>query len=230
LIDIRSKIKQLLLPSSCVLCGAQAGASLLCPNCEADLPWHSISHCPVCALPTARGDICGHCLKHPPAFDATHAAFQYRFPVDAVLQRYKYSGMLAVAQLMGDMLARTLRDASLPDLLLPMPLHPARLQERGFNQAVEIGRVLSARLGIPMASRLGMRTRLTPPQAGLDWKARRRNVRGVFTCSERLDGKRIALLDDVMTTGASLDALAQAVKNAGAAHIECWVVARTLPR
>ena len=134
-----------------------------------------------------------------------------------MLQRYKYSGFLAVAHMMGALFARKLHGTPPPDLIVPMPLHPSRLKERGFNQAVEIGRVLSRRLNIPLDNGLAKRMRATPPQANLAFKERHRNVRGVFSCEPRLAGMRIALLDDVMTTGASLNALAQAAKQAGAA-------------
>lgn len=152
----------------------------------------------------------------------------YRFPVAAVLQRYKYSGFLAVAELMGGLLARRLQGLPRPDILIPMPLHPTRLQERGFNQAAEIARVVAGALDIPLESRACSRTRPTKPQTGLDLKERTRNMRGVFACRQNLTDKHVALLDDVMTTGASLDALARTVRDAGAARIDCWVVARTL--
>lgn len=229
MIDIRSKIKQSILPHTCILCGASARSRMLCPGCESDLPWLSLRQCPVCALPTGTGNTCGNCLKSPPAFDATHALLEYNFPVNAVLQRYKYSGFLAVADLMAELFAERYDSPALPDLILPMPLHPDRLQERGFNQAVEIGRILAKRAQIPMDTRRVKRTRQTAPQAGLNLRQRRSNLRNAFSCEGRLDGLRIALLDDVMTTGASLNALAETVKNAGAAHVECWVMARTLP-
>jgi ComF family protein len=145
------------------------------------------------------------------------------------LQRYKYSGLLAVSELMGQLLASNLQVASLPELLIPMPLHPTRLQERGFNQATEIARVVAKTLDIPFSTKLCSRTRPTQPQTGLALKERKRNMRGVFACSQSLAGKHVALLDDVMTTGASLDALARTVKDAGAARVDCWVIARTLP-
>ena len=229
LIDIRSKINQILLPPTCLLCGIEAQENLVCRACEADLPWHDGLQCPVCALSSGTGETCGTCLKSPPAFDATHALLAYQFPINAVLQRYKYSGFLAVAHLMGELFARKLESQPLPDIILPMPLHASRLMERGFNQAVEIGRILARRLGAPLETGLAKRTRATPPQANLAFKERHRNVRGVFACAPRLAGKRVALLDDVMTTGASLNALAEAAKQAGAERVECWVVARTLP-
>lgn len=219
----------MILPQACVLCAAPAGAYPLCRGCEQDLPWHTAGNCPVCALPSGTGDICGACLKKPPAFDATLAALQYRFPVDALLQRYKYAHLLAVGDLLSALLTRRLKQTSLPELLIPMPLHPTRLRERGFNQAVEIARGVSAQLDIRLETHLCRRTRPTQPQTGLTPQQRRHNLRGVFACEESLHGKHVALLDDVMTTGASLDALARTVKQAGAVRVDCWVVARTLP-
>lgn len=146
------------------------------------------------------------------------------------MQRYKYSGFLAVSGLMGQLLARELTPAARPDIIIPMPLHPSRLKERGFNQASEIARIIAKQLAIPLATHICSRTRPTPPQAGLAVKERRRNMKGVFACSQSLAGKHVALLDDVMTTGASLDALARTVKDAGAARVDCWVIARTLPK
>jgi len=168
------------------------------------------------------------CLKHPPAFDHTLAALDFEFPVSAMLRRYKYSGFLAVAELMGHLLAEQVSTNRDIDLVIPMPLHTSRLQVRGFNQALEIARVVCRLNHIPLALQACSRTRATPPQAGLSLHERKKNLRGVFSCDQDLSGKRIALLDDVMTTGASLDALANCVKKAGASHVECWVAARTL--
>lgn len=228
MIDIRSYFKQVLLPQHCLLCGEAAIGVALCRPCLADLPWHASSACPVCALPTPGGERCGACLKHPPAFDATRAMLDFQFPVDALLRRYKYAGFLSMAELMGCLLAAQVRDVCRPDLVIPMPLHPSRLQQRGFNQAAEIARVVCAQAALPLELHACSRTRATPPQAGLALPARRKNMRGAFACAADLSGKRIALLDDVMTTGASLNELARCIKDAGAAHVECWVVARTL--
>ena len=217
-----------LLQQQCLLCLAPSGQELLCPPCHEELPWLAGPLCPVCAHPTGSGDTCGACLRHPPQFDATRAALEYRFPINAVLQRYKYAGFLSAAELMGGLLADKVVIATQPDVLIPMPLHGSRLKERGFNQAIEIARVVARRLQIPLALDTCSRTRATPPQVSLPLAARAKNLRGVFACRENLEGKRVALLDDVMTSGASLDALAKCVKDAGALQVECWVVARTL--
>lgn len=147
-----------------------------------------------------------------------------------MLQRYKYSHALNMAHTFAELLLRRLPDATQPDLLIPMPLHARRLRERGFNQAVEIARLVAARRGLKLVMDACARTRFAAPQVSLPLKQRVKNMRDAFSCSMRLDGLRVALLDDVMTTGASLNALAKTVKAAGAAHVECWVIARTLPQ
>lgn len=212
-----------------MLCGAVAHHAGLCAGCRADLPWHRAPRCPQCALPTPDGQRCGACLRQPPAFDRTHAALVYAFPADRMIPRLKYQGRLALAPALGTCLADALADVPRPDRLVPMPLHPARLRERGFNHARELARPVARTLGIPLDATLCTRVRDTPPQQGLAHAARRRNVRGAFACSADLSGLRIAVVDDVMTTGTSLDELASALKRAGAAEVQCWVVARTLP-
>jgi predicted amidophosphoribosyltransferase len=138
LIDIGSKFKQIMLPQQCLLCAAPAGSDGICRDCNADLPWQHDPCCPVCALPSGTGEVCGTCLQHSPAFDATLAPLMYQFPINLVLQRYKYAGRLAVAEVTGELLADGLQVKSKPDVIIPMPLHPSRFLERGFNQAAEI--------------------------------------------------------------------------------------------
>lgn len=220
---------QTLFSQACLLCGDQATHGQLCAPCHATLPYHDLPACPVCALPTVGGTICGSCLKAPPAFDATLAAFDYVFPIDATLHAYKYAGNLALAEFLATPLAERARHQPLPDLLIPMPLHPARLKQRGFNQALEIARLLARQLAIPHETQACRRLRDTPPQATLDHKERSANLRGAFACGIPLAGKHVALLDDVMTSGASLGELAKAVRKQGATRVSAWVVARTLP-
>lgn len=225
------KFVQSSLPQDCLLCGARAVGSLLCPACVEHLPRLPRERCPQCALPTHGGVLCGHCLKRPPAYARTVAVYAYAAPLDELVKRFKYGGALAVSDWFARALAEELARAperELPNLILPMPLHESRLGERGYNQAVEIARRLAPILDIAWTARVCDRTRNTPPQAGLDLKARRRNLRGAFRCDLDLAGKRVALLDDVMTSGASLDELAKTALKAGAARVEAWVAARTL--
>lgn len=217
-----------LLADDCQLCGQHDCDDTLCPACRADLPRLPPSRCPQCALPTPLGERCGRCLREAPHFDRTLAAYAYDFPLDRLVQSFKYGHRLALGDWLGRQLADLARD--LPaDLIVPMPLHPHRLRKRGFNQALELSRPLHALRGIPLAPRLCRRTRDTPAQAALPWRARVANVRGAFHCTADLSGKHLLLVDDVMTTGASLDECARTLKLHGAASVTLLVVARALP-
>lgn len=223
---------RLALPQRCELCAAVSGTALVCKACTRDLPWLS-GGCPVCALPTS-GCICGQCLSRPPAFDATIAAFSYAFPVDRLIHSFKYQGRLALAEWCADsILARVERVSatalSRPHRLVALPLAVERQRERGYNQALEIARVLGARTGIAVLRRGLARIRATPPQTALPWAERAKNVRGAFACDVDLSGLSVALVDDVMTTGASLSEAAKMLKASGAARVENWIVARTPP-
>lgn len=231
------KFNHLLFGQRCLLCAIPHFERFgLCQACDSDLPRLSAAHCPQCALPSypdhrsATAQVCGHCLQSPPAFDRTRALFSYEYPVDAMLQRYKYQHKLHMAEHFAGHIAQTLAGQALPDLMIPMPLHPTRLSERGYNQSLEIAKHLHKTLGVALDASSCIRTRLTPPQASLPLKARVKNMKDAFACTRRFDGLRIALIDDVMTTGASLNALAKTIKAAGAEQVECWVVARTLPK
>lgn len=239
--SIREKSKQFfktlcagLLPQSCLLCDVASGHEILCADCSTDLPRLPESCCPQCALPTLAGEHCGRCLASPPHFDSTVAAFCYDFPLDQLVQSFKYQHRLALGAYFGEQLSRTLlqRQNTLPafDCIMPLPLHPLRLRERGFNQALEIARIPSRRLGVPINTHDCQRQQHTPAQASLPWRERVKNIRGAFHCPSDLQGRHIALLDDVMTSGASLDECARTLKLHGAAHVTALVVARTLPR
>lgn len=213
-----------------MLCGAHASDQPLCAPCLAELPHHVEPHCPQCAVPTPDSQVCGACLQHPPAHAYTLAALSYAFPVDQLIQALKYQQRLAIAPVLGRALALAARSRPRPDLLIPMPLHPKRLQQRGFNHATEIARVIADELSLPLDTSICERVRDTPPQVALAYDQRRRNVRDAFVCHGKVAGKRVALIDDVMTTGTSLGELAKTLKKAGAFEVEAWVVARTLPR
>lgn len=173
--------------------------------------------------------MCGPCLARPRPIAATVAVLVYRFPVDAVIHALKYGGRLSIAPVLGELLLRRVQALLAPDLLVPMPLHPARLRERGFNQALEIARRVARACRIPLAADACVRLRNTAPQVSLPWKERSGNVRGAFACNRPLDGLRVALVDDVMTTGATLNELAETLRKGGAAEVHAWVLARTLP-
>lgn len=213
---------------ACLLCGGASRGGPVCPGCRGDLPRLPEARCPQCALPTLDAALCAGCLRHPPAFARTEAVFRYAYPLDGLVHALKYRGELSAARYLADELAARVVEISRPDLIIPMPLHPRRLCERGFNQAAELAKPLARHLAVPLALSGARRLRDAPPQAGLSLKARIKNMRGAFACDLDLHGKRIALVDDVMTSGASLNELARAARKAGATEVACWVVARTV--
>lgn len=219
------RVANLAFGGSCYLCRGAAGA-VLCAACDADLPRLDGPRCPRCALAAPGGELCGRCLARLPAYDATVAALAYAFPADVLVQALKFRGELALAPLLGALLAARLQDAR-ADLVLPVPLSAARLRARGFNQALEIARHVVPAAGARLEPRLAERSRETAPQMDLPLAERAKNVRGAFRCTRAIDGATVALVDDVMTTGATLDELAATLKRAGAARVVNWVLART---
>lgn len=215
------------LPQHCLLCDAASDATILCNACYAELPWLPAARCPQCARPTFDGSVCGACLAHPPRVDRVSAALAYAYPLAELIKNFKYCGNLALAPLLAGALAERITERA--DVIIPMPLATQRLSERGFNQAVEIARVISRLTGAPLARHACRRVRDTTPQALLPWSERAKNIRRAFVCDIDLTGKRVAVVDDVMTTGATLNELARNLRKAGAAEIYGWVVARTLP-
>ena len=223
---MREFLSNLLFGGSCFLCrGAARG--ILCPACDADLPRLAGTLCPRCALPSPGAAVCGRCLADAPHYDATVAALAYRFPADTLVHALKFRSQLALAPLMGDLLIEAIRERI--DLVVPVPLSRERLRERGYNQAAEIARHVARERRARLELTVVVRERNTRAQADLPWSDRARNVRGAFRCERSLDGAAIAVVDDVMTTGATLDELAATLKRAGAARVVNWVVARTFP-
>ncbi len=217
-----------LLPARCLVCG-EAGAAErdLCAACTDALPWNRIA-CPRCAIPLpAAAPACGRCLKKPPPFDAAHAAFAYGFPLDRLLPRFKFHGDLATGRLLAALMQGALRDVERPGALVPVPLSSARLRERGYDQALELAKPLARALGLPLRDDLLRRLRHTAAQSELGALARHRNVRGAFAvCAGAPLPRHVTLIDDVMTTGATLSECAKALRRAGVARVDAWVVAR----
>ena len=227
-------------PASCTLCqdeirGGYPGA--VCDICRAHFLSHTPARCYRCAiaLHDTGARECGACLKSPPAFDATVVACDYAAPADLLVQALKFRARLPLADTLADLMARALyarRNGSL-GLIIPVPLSDARLAERGFNQSAEIARALSRRTGIPLRTDLCIRVRDTRPQAGLPFRDRQVNMRGAFAVRldartlQRLQHQHVLLVDDVMTTGHTLNALAACLKRQGAATVTNAVFART---
>jgi ComF family protein len=227
ILNIRQLFKHFLPAQPCFLCGADNHNGICCAECAADLPRLTKNHCPICALPTFTGEVCGHCLREPPKFDRTVAVFSYGFPLNKLVQGLKFNQRLELTNYLADELAKVINER--PDAIVAMPLHPTRLRERGFNQSQLLAQRLAHQLQTPCLNDVCQRTRHTTPQTLLPWKERNKNVHNAFACATHLGGKRIAIIDDVMTTGASLNELAKVLKQAGANRVEAWVVARTLP-
>lgn len=234
------------LPGACLLCEAPADAWGLCEPCLADLPWNRDA-CPRCALPPVddpAGDPasgpavgtgpCPACRAEVPPQTLALAALRYEFPVSHLISRLKYAGRLVHAPVLGELLtaAVSAHPGPLPDLILPVPLHDRRLGARGYNQALEIARPVARFTGLPLETGLLRRTRATLPQMTLDRAARADNPAGAFAVDPRRlavlgPGRRVALVDDVMTTGATLGEMARTLLAAGMVGVEYWVVART---
>lgn len=228
-----TNVQDLLLPPVCCLCGdpGSAGANL-CDGCHGDLPWNTHA-CAICAMPLPSGATsasrCAHCLRRPPPFDAAFAALCYASPVDFLVTGLKYRARLDYARVLGELLADRLAaepERIQPDRLIPVPLHSARLRERGFNQAVELTRPITRRLGLPLDYTSCRRARATQRQTDLTAGERRRNVRNAFAVIRPLSGARVAIIDDVVTTGHTISELARALKRGGAAHVQVWACAR----
>jgi ComF family protein len=226
-----ASLLDLLLPRACLLCGGAASAPL-CRGCVDELPRLVHPACPVCAMPLPLpAPACGDCLKTPPAFDATFAALRYAFPVDRLVQSLKFGGHHAFRRLASaDFLAASLLETAWPtgDVIIPVPLAPLRLRERGFNQALEIAHPLARALRLPLDAATLVRVRETLPQSRLPWRARQGNMRHAFNCHSDLSGREIIVVDDVMTTGATLDAVARTLKDHGAARVTNWIAARVV--
>ncbi len=222
-------VQHLIMPPVCVLCGATGVGGLdLCAGCRRDLPRLG-SGCARCALPLSGSTeaLCGTCLHRPPAFERCLSLFDYRPPVDHLLLGLKFHSRLELARVLGRLMARWLADVieTRPDVLIPVPLHAQRLRERGFNQALELARPIARALKLPLDARRCHRHRTTAAQMDLPRSQRLKNVKGVFGVSGPVSG-HVVIVDDVMTTGSTVDELARCLLDAGASSVEVWVCAR----
>lgn len=217
------------LPTVCVVCGAEGGGALdLCDACRDDLPRVGAA-CVQCGLPTvsASAQRCGQCLSEPPVYSRTLAAFSYADPIRSLLHRLKFQRKLHVARVLGYLLAEVVRaNDGQADLVIPVPLHRARLRERGYNQALELARPVAATLRIPLDTTSCTRVRAAEAQMSLPADQRRKNVKDVFEVTRPIAARRVAIVDDVMTTGATVEELARRLKRAGVEDVQVWVCAR----
>lgn len=220
---------------TCLLCDETADTELaICSSCEAELPWLG-EHCQVCALPLpSHGLVCGACLQKPPSFSKVEVPWRYAFPVDSLITRFKHQAKWPLGRLLGELLSQHLQHAfaeglKKPELLLAVPLADKRQRQRGFNQAGLLAQWLSVLLQLPQQTHWLQRTLDTPAQQQLDAATRKRNLRQAFALNAGcpIAGLHVALVDDVLTTGATAESLARLLRKAGAARVDVYCLART---
>ena len=222
------QLQRFVLPWRCLLCGAAGDHDIdLCADCAAELP-RNRSCCVRCALPLVTPAVmCGECQRRAPPWDAAWAPFRYGWPLDRLESRYKFGADLAAGRVLSALWRREPCPIDLPQLLLTVPLHRSRLRQRGYNQALELGRPLARELGVPLRHDVVQRLRRTDAQTELDALGRRRNVRGAFVMHPGIElPAHVAILDDVMTTGATLAECARVLKRAGVQRLDVWALAR----
>ena len=218
-----------LLPVSCGLCNSATNSHLaLCQPCLNELPYLGDS-CPGCASPSRSTTLCGKCQKQQPSYDQTLALLLYQQPVNTLIQQFKFNRKLEYSRLFSELLAERLAlFAEPPDLIIPVPLHSSRLRSRGYNQAWELTKHLSKIADIPASHKLCSRIKKTPLQTGLKASERKQNLKQAFAVTGNVKGLHVCVVDDVMTTGSTLEAIAAVLKAAGAAHVSGLVVARAI--
>jgi len=213
-------------PRDCLLCLGPAGAAMLCSHCER-LLLDDVSRCDGCGRPVPSPFRCGGCLRRPPVHDVLRTAFDYRFPLDRLIHRFKYGSDFVVGTWLAERLAWTVRTVGGVDVVMPVPTTASRLRVRGFHPAGWLARRVAAKAGLAFDDNLLLRVIDTPSQSGLGRARRLKVLRHAFRAGADAKGLRIALVDDVTTTGATLEAATRALRRAGACRVETWVVART---
>lgn len=230
------KLGQLIFPPTCVLCGMPGTSDCdLCDKCESQLPRIKRGCCR-CGLPLADSTavvderlLCGRCLQRSPYYDRILSPLSYEPPVDWLVQRLKFNASLSHIRVLSVLLMNYLVQAepAMPDLLLPVPLHPRRMGDRGFNQALELARPIARCFSLPLATDLCQRCKDTPSQSALPAGKRAKNMRKAFSMMRIPAVDNIAIVDDVVTTGATVDSLARLLKKNGVKSVQVWAVART---
>lgn len=216
-----------LYPHHCPLCGARS-QSAFCTGCEQDMP-RLLSACPQCGLELpAEALYCGHCQTNPPQYQRLYSPYAYAHPVSNLITAVKYQQRLSLIPVLAHaMTRRVTRQPIGVDALLPVPLHSARLRERGFNQSLELARVLSKQIAVPILHGIE-RHRATATQTTLPADQREQNVRGAFRLHQPIAHRRIAIVDDVVTTGSTVNEIAKLLRSAGVEEIEVWCIARAI--
>lgn len=216
-----------ILPIPCRLCGTHGQQHALCAACIEDLPTLGPA-CPRCAMPISTSQLCGQCLNSPPEQDLSFSLFPYQDPIKRLIADLKYHDKFYISQLFSHLMSKQLVNRQHPKCLIPIPLHPKRLRQRGYNQSLELAKALSKQLNIPVSNAYLSRVRNTVPQASLPFKQRKHNIQHAFSLHDSNIPSHIALIDDVLTTGHTVNAAAKLLRQAGVERIEVWTIARTI--
>lgn len=227
------KFKQWVLPTRCLWCGLNSDNDLaLCKDCQYHL-FQPRFFCPYCALTLNRpiSTACGSCLTSPNGFSKIIAPFSYTHPINHFITQLKFHGQLALAELLGQLLAQALenrgiREHTMPDMILPIPLHKNRYRERGYNQALEIAKPIARHFNLPLATNLIKRVQFTSAQSELDAKTRQINIKNAFRVEKKLKSRYVVLVDDVVTTGHTVNEVSRCLLESGVERIDVWAMAR----
>jgi ComF family protein len=221
------EVKQLFFSGACFFCLTKT-VDAWCRDCERDFI-NEKPRCPVCARHSLHKDICGSCLIQQPPFSSAEVLFDYQYPADQLIKAFKFNNRPELASRFADVLAKKLtkKEVVLPDVIVPVPLHKNRQQERGYNQSLELAKQLGRQLGVKVSFSQCSRTINTDPQSTLPMKTRRKNVIGAFSLSKSKIPEHIAIVDDVITTGSTVSELSRLFKKAGCQQIDIWAIART---
>ncbi len=231
-------VLDVIYPRHCVLCGAHGWQGRdLCRDCYAELPVNQAA-CRVCAIPLPLAEdgqelMCGQCQQQVRQFDTCYSAFVYKSPFDKLIHQLKFQHKLHLATLLGDLMVEALErrfagSKPLPDCIIPVPLHHSRLRERGYNQALELARPIAKRFNLPLLRNSCIRNKATLPQSELPAEERFNNIMGSFTVQANFSARHVVIVDDVMTTGSTIDALAKTLKEAGVQTVDAWICARAV--
>jgi len=231
-------------PARCLLCQTLTGEkAAICESCYQALPWNTNS-CSQCALPLAHPlnmttetstILCGRCQRQTPYYDCSYSIFRYEGDVVQMVHQLKFQQNLVYSKLMATMFSENISErlnasasasVCIPDCLLPVPLHKKRLRQRGFNQSIELARTLSKNLNITLNIGDLMRVRATVSQSGLDARQRKKNIRAAFALREGFSASHVAIIDDVVTTGSTVNEIAKLLKASGVERVDVYSFAR----
>ena len=228
-------LSELIFPSLCLLCSHPAETKMpLCSRCLEKLEWLRDNCCQICGLgfaPTSPAHLCGKCQLKPPSYHLARAVVKFEEPAVEIVHRFKYQREFAFLAWMSDEMARVYQEQFAPldfDLIIPVPLHWQRLLKRGYNQSQLLARFLAKKINLPLASSVLVRTQNTPPQVGLSRNQREKNLKKAFLVKKPswIQGKKVLLIDDVITTGATIQEASKTLKRAGAELVGVLAFAR----